>query len=98
MDFPWYFPPHNSGEGGIAMKTKRIEITEDILTVSADIENIEADTFAYFIESFKVVENTEYPTRVTPECNINNNVASFAFAWETAFNGYIDINYWKKTE
>lgn len=99
MDYPWYFPPNNGGgNNNNAMKTKTIIVTEDILTTSAELADIQKETFAYTVEAFEVVLEAETPVTITTVTEFEENKAIFTFSWETAFNGYININYWEKTE
>ncbi len=95
MDYQWYLP-QNSGGGNNnnAMKTKTIQVTEDILTTSAELADIQKETFAYSVEAFEVVNGVESPVFVSPEVTFSNNTAIFSISWQTAFNGYININYW----
>lgn len=99
MDYPWYFPPNNGGgNNNNAMKTKTIQVTEDILTTFAELADINKETFAYTVEAFEVVLEAETPVTITPVIEFEENNAIFTLSWETAFNGYININYWEKTE
>lgn len=97
MDYHWYFPPNNGGgNNNNAIKTKTIQVTEDILTASATIIDISEETFRYSVEAFEVVNGVESPVFVSPEVTFSNNTAIFSISWQTAFNGYININYWEK--
>lgn len=99
MDYPWYFPPNNGGgNNNNAMKTKTIQVTEDILTTFAELADINKETFAYSVEAFEVVLEAETPVTISTVTEFEENNAIFTFSWETAFNGYININYWEKTE
>lgn len=99
MDYPWYFPQNNGGgNNNNAMKTKTITVTEDILTTSAELADITKETFAYSVESFEVLAGIESPVTISTDTEFEENKVIFTFNWKTAFNGYININYWEKTE
>lgn len=99
MDYHWYFPQNNGGgNNNNAMKTKTIIVTEDILTTSAELADIQKETFAYSVEAFEVVLEAETPVTISTVTEFEENKVIFTFYWKTAFNGYININYWEKTE
>lgn len=99
MDYLWYFPPKNSGGTDIvegSLKTETIPVTTSNLTASATITDISKETFGYNVDAFEVVNGVESPVFVTPEVTFSNNTAIVSISWQTAFNGYININYWEK--
>ena len=101
MDYPWYFPPKNNGGGGTVIveesfNTETIPVTTSNLTASANITDISEETFGYSVEAFEIVNGVESPVFVSPEVTFSNNTAIFSISWQTAFNGYININYWEK--
>jgi hypothetical protein len=49
-------------------------------------------------EAFEVVLEAETPVTISTVTKFEENNAIYTFSWETAFNGYININYWEKTE
>lgn len=97
MDYPWYFPPNNGGGGGgTDYKTATLPVTTESLRATTSISDIDEETFAYNIEAFEVVNGVESPVFISPNVIFNNNTATFSISWQTAFNGYININYWEK--
>lgn len=99
MEYNWYFPQNNGGgNNNNAMKTKTIQVTENFLFAEAELADIKKETFAYSVESFEVSARIETPVTISTETIFDENKVFFYFNWETAFNGYININYWEKTE
>lgn len=108
MDYPWYFPPNNGGgNNNNVMKTKTIMVSGKFLTTSAELANITKETFAYSVEAYELefesdayenIVEIENPVTISTVAEFKENNAIFTFSWETPFYGYININYWEKTE
>lgn len=101
MDSYWYYPNRNGGGGtviveGSDFQTLTLPVTSSMRGTTASIMADEA-TFGYSVEAYEIINGAERPIEVTSSVLFRNGNAEFTISWETAFNGYININYWNKT-
>ena len=101
MDYQWYFPPKNNSGGTVIVEgsdyqTLTLPVTSSMSSTTAAIMG-EESTFGYNVEAYEVVNGVERPVEVTSSVIFRNGNAEFTISWEATFNGYININYWTKT-
>lgn len=102
MDSFWYYPNKNSGGGGTVIiegsdyQTLKLPVSSSISSTTASIMG-EKSTFCYNVEAYEVVNGVERPVEVTSSVIFRNGNAEFTISWNPAFNGYININHWTKT-
>lgn len=103
MDYSWYFPNRNGDGGGTVIvegtdyNTITIPVLSSEYSTECSINDIDPTTFGYSVQAFSVENGTEEETRVQTLLNFESLTAIFQFSWNTAFSGYININYWTKT-
>lgn len=101
MEYQWYYPNRNGGGGTVIVEgsdyqTLTLPVNTSMRGTTASIMANEA-TFGYNVEAYEVVNGAEKPIEVTSSVLFLNGNAEFAISWEPPFNGYININYWTKT-
>jgi hypothetical protein len=102
MEFGWYYPNSSGGGGGTVIvegsdyQTLTLPVTSSMRGTTASIMADE-DSLGYNVEAYEYVNGAERPIEVTYSVLFLNGNAEFAISWEPPFKGYININYWTKT-
>lgn len=107
MEHQWYFPNRNGGGGGTVIvegtdyKTITIPVISSALSAECSINDIKEDAFGWSVQGVSknngIAEEIEIqPTLSFSQYSADKQTANFVLTWQTAFSGYILINYWNK--
>lgn len=93
MDYKWYRPKKSSGS---KMNIQTATVTTEDFSYSFVVSESNLNNLIFGVKAYEIINGVKEEIRVSSSATDSGANIIISVSWETAFNGELELTYWKK--
>lgn len=94
MDYPWYRPKKSSSN---KMNIQTATVTTEDSSYSFVVAESNLNNLIFGVKAYEIINGVKEEIGVSSSATDSGANTIISVSWETAFNGELELTYWKKS-
>jgi hypothetical protein len=94
MDYKWYRIKKSSSS---KMNIQTVNVTTSEFSYSFVVAESNLNNLIFCVKAYEIINGVKEEIRVSSSATVSGASIIISVSWETAFNGELELTYWKKS-